>query len=1006
MALERANRGPVQSTRSIWVYSVSEATLFEQLIVIKQIMSFKGVFMEKHYDVGVIGWWHNSNYGSMLTYYALHQTLKKLGYSVLMIHEALGYETGRVKWNYDNAPHRFAKAHYDFAEQVHYNELPQYNDICDSFVVGSDQLWNPHIDRVNSDCFLDFTADDKRRISYGTSFGNVGVLESRPNFVKKNYDKLRRFDAVSVREDYAVNAAMDNFKVKAVRVADPVFLPDISEYLTLAEQAENKINGEYLLAFILDPTEEKKNVVAKLADKLGYKKIFVLTDPFESAITKAEQIFTEPNMEMFKLEQISPENFLCAYKNAAYVVTDSFHGTCFSYIFRKNFNVFYNILRGADRFVCIVGLMGLENRRIYEDGHTEPDTTPIDYSAAEANINQLRDYSLNWLRKSLETPKENLPSIVYHENVSIILDKKKCNGCSVCSLVCPTKAITIQENGEGFLTPVIDNSKCVYCGLCVKKCVSESKKNVTTELDKTFCMGCGACVSICPVNALLLQADALGYYRSTVDNDKCVQCGKCTKICPAIKLPEKTNSPKPDLYEFIVKDEKILFDSSSGGAFPMLAAEVFDKSGVAVGAAWRDDFSVEHIMIDKPEDLHKLQKSKYLQSYTGDIFRKVREKLEQNIFVLFTGCPCQIAGLKAFLEKDYENLITVDLLCGNAPSTMFFQKYMNEEFPEGLRKYEFRHKAEGWNPDCIITTTTTGVVSVRRSGKRDNYQRVYHNHTMCPPHCEKCEYQAVPRFGDLTIGDFWWLNDKDKTVDISKGVSAVLCNNQKGKEFFESIPEEKLVVRKQVPLEWLRGNGYAINGAHNWCSPNRNDFYKAIRKMSFKESVIYAMKPDHGVQHKRGLFDFSSKGSHFSFNPTVWEENYINGIVVLSTKETHPKVGNYAVMPIHCMIKAGESYVLKMRFKISTDSNEYNFHLKSAGESFHQIIYSHKVSPADSGKWVEITHNFKADSDIYDEFMIGAAQLTGENRWIAIDYIVIDEICVPEQHEMPGFLLT
>lgn len=367
--------------------------------------------MDKHYDVGVIGWWHNSNYGSMLTYYALHQTLKNLGYSVLMIHEALGYETGRVKWNYNNAPHRFAKARYDFTEQVHYKDLPQYNNICDSFIVGSDQLWNPHIGRVNSDCFLDFTADDKKRISYGTSFGNAGVLESRPNFVKKNYDNLRRFDAVSVREDYAVKAARDNFNVKAVRVADPVFLPDISEYLTLAEQAENKIEGEYLLAFILDPTEAKKNVIVKLADKLGYKRIFVLTDPYQTAISKAEQIFSEPNMEMFKLEQISPENFLCAYKNAAYVVTDSFHGTCFSYIFRKNFNVFYNILRGADRFVSVVGLMGLENRRIYEDEHTEPDTAPIDYSEAEKSVNSLRDLSLDWLKKSLETPKKDLPSI-------------------------------------------------------------------------------------------------------------------------------------------------------------------------------------------------------------------------------------------------------------------------------------------------------------------------------------------------------------------------------------------------------------------------------------------------------------------------------------------------------------------------------------------------------------------------------------------------------------------
>ncbi len=384
---------------------------------------------KKQYDVGLVGWWHNSNYGSMLTYYALHQTLKNLGYSVLMIHEALGYPN-RVKWDYNNPPHKFAKEHYDFREQVNYDELRKYNDECNTFIVGSDQLWNPHIKRVNSDCFLDFTADDKKRISYGTSFGNEGVLESRPEFVKANYDNLRRFDAISVREDYAVKVAEDNFNVKAVRVVDPVFLPDISEYTSLAEQASHKIDGEYMLAFILDPTEAKKDVVLKLAEKLGYKKIFVLTDPFQSAITKAEQIFNASNMEMYKLEQISPENFLCAYQNAGYVITDSLHGMCFSYIFRKNFNVFYNILRGAGRFASVVGLMGLESRRIYEDWRTEPDTSAIDFAQAEKSVNELREYSLNWLKTALDTPKELMPKIILNN-----LEKKPEDDDNVAELI-------------------------------------------------------------------------------------------------------------------------------------------------------------------------------------------------------------------------------------------------------------------------------------------------------------------------------------------------------------------------------------------------------------------------------------------------------------------------------------------------------------------------------------------------------------------------------------------
>ena len=324
-----------------------------------------------------------------------------------------------------------------------------------------------------------------------------------------------------------------------------------------------------------------------------------------------------------------------------------------------------------------------------------------------------------------------------------------------------------------------------------------------------MCTGCSACVNSCPAGAISLCPDKHGYYRAEVDYEKCIGCGKCMKVCPAIKLPQNNNFREPELYEFIAEDNELLYRSSSGGAFPLLAKQTFKRGGVVVGAAWREDFSVEHIMIDKEEDLHRLQKSKYLQSYMGDAFKDVKEALEKNTFVLFSGCPCQVAGLKIFLEKDYENLIMVDLLCGNAPSTAFFQKYIKDDFNEPLAKYGFRHKVQGWNPDCTTTTTTTttGNVIVRRGGKQDSYQRVYHNHVMCPEHCEKCIYQNAPRFGDITIGDFWGVSDKDKTIDVRRGISAVLCNNEKGRKFFHSIPEELVSLKKKVPLAWLGGNG-------------------------------------------------------------------------------------------------------------------------------------------------------------------------------------------------------
>lgn len=527
----------------------------------------------------------------------------------------------------------------------------------------------------------------------------------------------------------------------------------------------------------------------------------------------------------------------------------------------------------------------------------------------------------------------------------------------------------------------------------LKEAVNLPMNHVVARLDAKMCTGCSACVNICPHHALTLEPDEHGYYRSSIRHDKCVDCGLCAQICPALHLPEKKNSITPPLYEFITSDEEILQNSSSGGVFPLLANEAFKREGVVAGAAWRNDFAVEHIIIESLEELPRLQKSKYLQSCMGDTYMRIKEKLKEGVFVLFSGCPCQVAGLHAFLGNDYENLLLVDLLCGNAPSTMFFRKYLAEDFPEGVNKYEFRHKVQGWNADCVttMTTITTGVTLVRRGGKQDNYQRVFHNHTMCPPHCEKCRYQAVPRFGDITIGDFWWVEKKDREIDVAKGVSAVLCNNDKGKDFFFQIPEEKIRVRKEVPLDWLGGNGHAINGSHNWCSPKRDLFYDAIKNMPFSKAVTYALKPNHGEYPQKQLFGYRASDVHFQFDRTVWEEHYVNGVTVLSTRMERPGTGNYCILPLGQCLEAGKRYKFRIRFKLQTDDALLNFHVKDAGSQMYQIIYSHHVTGENRGKWLTMEKEFVTDCGFYDEFMIGAAQIRGKERYIAIEYIGIEK---------------
>ena len=899
--------------------------------------SKSGVFIRfRKHDIGLFGLWYGHNYGSIVTYFALHNVIESLGYSTVMIKDPLGVgEEVDISTLEKSHALRFAVKHYDIAPLYRISEMDKLSNFCDRFLIGSDQMWRYSLSRpYQQSFFLEFVSDDKIKVAYASSFG-AEKYEAPDDYKVEVRKNLRRFSAVSVRDDFSKEICEKEFGILAEQVIDPVFLCPMDKYEELIDEANTEPIGNYFFAYILDPNPQWGRVIGDLTKRTGKKAVVM----FDGAKDSQKEIKTLNVDNSEGMEYLTEEDvciWLSCFKNAEFVVTDSFHGVCFSIIFHRPFIVKKNNTRGGRRFECLLSMVGLESHMVTEEEQVKDKfddiilNGKIDYAVVDYRLEKEKKKGIEWLKNAIETPKEQIPNIILPDTIS-------------------------------------------------------------SKLNKELCTGCSACMNCCPIGAISLQPDEYGYYRATVDYDKCIGCGNCLNVCPALELPQNNNFKEPELYEFIAADEAVLYASSSGGAFPLLAREAFRRGGAVAGAAWRDDFSVEHIIIDDEKDLGKLQKSKYLQSYVGKVFLDVKERLERGIFVLFSGCPCQVAGLKAFLEKDYENLIMVDLLCGNAPSTYFFQKYVKDDFDETLATYEFRYKEQGWNWDCTTTTTTTGNVIVRRGGKQDSYQRVYHNHVMCPKHCENCKYQNSPRFGDLTIGDFWGIGDKDKTADISRGVSAVLCNNEKSKKFFECIPEESVLIRKNVPLEWLGGNGF-VNGGHNFASPKRAAFYKAVKSMPFTEAINYALKPNKGIYPERGLLNYNARAAHFSFDSSVWEEHYVNGVTVLITKQIREKTGQYVTMPLNKMLRKGCSYILKMRFKVKSDSDIINFHVKDSGTRLFQVIYSHKISH-DESNWIEINKEFVPDSNIYDEFMMGAAQLCGEGRFLAIDYIDINETC-------------
>jgi len=413
------------------------------------------------YDVAILGWWYGKNYGSILTYYGLNRAVESLGRTVLMVHEPLGYNGFRVQWPADIVSMEFARRiGYAHTDQLHYKNLVPLNDLADTFVVGSDQLWNPLIGRVNDDLFLDFVSAENNRVSYGTSFGNRGTDKFKPDFVEKHRKNLREFKAVSVREGYAVDTARDIFGVRADLVVDPVFLLTRDHYSELAERAAAAPTGEYMAVFLLDPTPQKKAVAQAIASKLGFGKMLVIPNPDEGREAVTELFADEPRAEI--MAQDAPENFLRVYRDAGYVVTDSFHGSAFASMFEKPFSSLYNSQRGADRFKNLLSSLGFDDtRRVFEtDTQESIDANPnvsldIDFSQARMYIEAGRAGSLEWLRRALDPEHRSSAALAEPSHVTIGMHA----GAAVpvgLNFVANSDAWAVESGGSGVRLRVVE----------------------------------------------------------------------------------------------------------------------------------------------------------------------------------------------------------------------------------------------------------------------------------------------------------------------------------------------------------------------------------------------------------------------------------------------------------------------------------------------------------------------------------------------------------------------
>ena len=373
------------------------------------------------------------------------------------------------------------------------------------------------------------------------------------------------------------------------------------------------------------------------------------------------------------------------------------------------------------------------------------------------------------------------------------------------------------------------------------KFLKKKSKNISNYL---FCTGCGACANVCPNAALEMNADEFGFLKPKLEYSKCINCNKCIQTCPSLTL-RFNNTTEPESLACMA-DDKTREKSSSGGIFSLMAEKILTENGIVFGAAWGKDFSVHHVGINNTNDLYLLQKSKYSQSNTEKTYSEVKSYLEDNKKVLYSGTPCQIAGLNAFLDSNkisQDKLITVDLLCSHVPSPKVFKQYLNENYDiSKIKSFTFRDKQYGWNPSVMKIEFTDGKIEYK-DWNNDYLQKAFHPCLLMNKTCEHCFWSKLPRTGDITIGDFWGIESYNPLFSDKKGTSIVLINSEKGKKIFSEI-SEKLLLSKAIPID-LHKQGQLCG--YRKRHPLQDMFLDLIKTHSFNDSVKYCLTPHYDI---------------------------------------------------------------------------------------------------------------------------------------------------------------
>lgn len=364
------------------------------------------------------------------------------------------------------------------------------------------------------------------------------------------------------------------------------------------------------------------------------------------------------------------------------------------------------------------------------------------------------------------------------------------------------------------------------------------KPNIPQLVDHDLCTGCGVCVNSCPSHSIIMKEDAEGFLQPHIYIDSCINCGKCERSCPIISPITKNDELETLCYAAINKNDIVRKQSSSGGVFFLLAKNIIQKGGVVFGARFDEEWNVVHGFAENLHDVKALMGSKYVQSNIGTSFLDVQCSLQEDRWVLFSGTPCQVVGLKKFLGKDYSKLLLVDMICHGVPSPGVWRKYLREICQkDNILGVSFRDKRNGWKNYHMHIIGEKLVVCQHHN--ENLYMRGFLNNLFLRRSCYDCQYKTIHRHSDITLADFWGVEQIAPSMNDDMGTSLAFIHSVKGQEFFTVIKNQLSINQQETRIVLVHNPSMHTSVS---MTTSRKKFFRYNRFVKVEKSIELSLK--------------------------------------------------------------------------------------------------------------------------------------------------------------------